>query len=350
MVRSLDRPFDPGSKVERGDADSLSGARKAAVLLLALDDDVASDLLGRLSDAELEALSEEISRLRVVGSETLQIVLESFCDLAGARASGGESRTASRIALEPPSGVASREGDETIDQDGEPFAFLRGLSAEEIEEALAGEPPQALAVALSHVPAARAAEVLERMDAELGRDVLRRIASLEAIDDEAMRQLESGLRRHVSGRRELGPSSARGGIDAAVDILRAAGTRGRTFLDELSGEEPDLAGQIRRELFAFEDIENFGDAKLRALAAAVDHRVAALAIRGAPRRLEERWLAAFSDSRRALVRSLLDESVAVRLADIARAREEIAAIALDLGDVEIEEKPARRRRKPRRRR
>ena len=267
----------------------MPGLTKAAVFILSLNEDAASSVLRSLSDEELSLVAGEIAQSGVVDKETVGTVMGQFLEI----------REATEIAYEGGVDPASRLLQSSLPADraghltellaartgGKRFAFLSEVDAASLVACLEEERPQTIAVVLTQMSSARAADVLERLPADQRKDVIRRIASLDGASEECVQLIEQVLRKHFEGAR-FSSLGDRGGVKAAAEILRAAEEQGvSSFFDDLRDEKPDLAEKVSKYLFNFNDLARFDDRFLTRALKRVDMRDLALALKSSEPKL-----------------------------------------------------------------
>lgn len=326
----------------------LAGLRKAAVLILALEESVASELLQTLSDGELEAITAEIARLGVVDQDTLSTVLQEFDDLSqlhGVLKEGGLDQAIRLVERSfPPE--RSRRLVQLLESNKPhlPLAFLARAQTESLLVFLEAEHPQTVAVVLAHMTASKAAEVLERMPEEKRRDLVQRIASLQGTHDEVLERLEASLRQYVDTAELHTAPGQRGGAQTAADILRASGRSGRDLLNELRGESPDLVEDIWRRLFLFDDLIRLDDRSVQRLLKEVDRHRLAMALKTSSKQLREKIFANLSQRAKEMVLEEMELLGPVRVGDVEAARRDIVETVLGLeesGAIYVEGRGAR---------
>jgi flagellar motor switch protein FliG len=318
----------------------LTGVRKAAVFILSLEEEVATLLLRRLSDADFARIAAETGDLGFVGEDTFTQVFHEFSDLErlhGMVREGGLDR-ASRLAERSFPGEARRIVEHLAEhRGGFPFSFLDGIGIETLMPCLADEHPQTLAVILAHMRPESAAAVVERLDPALRKDVLERIAGLEGANAEALENLEESLREHLDAVR-FEPLGEGGGVKALTEILRAADGMGRDLLDDLREGRPDLAEEVDRRLFVFDDLLRLDDRALQAVLKETDPPSLALALKNAGPEVRAKVLNNVSRRTAEVVEEAMDRLGPVRFADVDAARRGILETVLRLeeaGDLYI---------------
>lgn len=263
----------------------LSGLRKAAILLVQLGRDRAAKVLAMLPDAIVEDLTAEIVRLRDVSSVDADAVLheahESLrsSDVAGR---GGLDLAKSLLA----ESFGSERANEIMERLGAtlaemPFENMRKADARQLMTFLADEHPQTIALVLAHLSPQQSALVLSGFEQGKQADVAHRIAMMERASPDVIRLIERELDRRMStviGPQEL---SSVGGVPPLVAIINRAdrGTE-RMILEGLESLSPELAEQVRAQMFIFEDIVQLDDKAIQLILRNVEASVLSLALKG----------------------------------------------------------------------
>lgn len=286
----------------------LTGRQKAAVLVLQLGRNESARVLGELSETELEDLSAEIARMGSVPPEVCAAVLGEF---AAQLASGGATtrgglQLARDLLLAT---VGADRAEEMLDRLSQsfvelPFAFMQNLDARQIVSFLSDEHPQTVALVLAHLPAGPAAAVLAGLGRELQADVAHRIAVMDRTSPELIRQVESALERRLSSLGVASDLSAVGGLRPLVDIINRAdrGTE-RLILEGLEQRDPELAEQVRAQMFMFEDLAGLDDRAIQLVLREVQVTDLATALKGV------------TDKVRARIQQNMSERAALTLAE-----------------------------------
>lgn len=262
----------------------LTGRQKAAVLLISLGPEKASQIMKQLGEREIEVLSAEMANLRRVLPETTEAVQEELIQQVTARqqvALGGVEFA--REVLEK--SIGRGRADEIIDSlqsgsEGRPFEFLRRTPPEQIYAFLADEAPQTIALVLASLHPSLAARVLAELPAGMQSDVSMRIATMVETNPAVIKDLEDGLRQKLSNvlTQEF---SAAGGVEALAEILNQAGrSTERNVLEAMAEHDGELAEEVRQRLFTFDDIVMLSDRDVQLLLREIDSKDLALALRG----------------------------------------------------------------------
>lgn len=264
---------------------SSPGVRKAAVLLLQMGKEGSAKILAKLRDAEVEALSAEIVRLGNVERSISSAVLDEFHAMATARkhiAHGGIDY-ARDLLVET---LGKDRADEIVDRIGAslveaPFRFMLRADPRQVLTFLADEHPQTIALVLAHMPAQLGSMVLSALATELQSEVALRVATMGRTSPEVVRKVENIIERNVSSLLQPADVSIIGGVKPLVEIInRSDRTTERSILDGLSKLSPELANEIRSQMFMFEDIVGIEDRSLQLVLRQVDGKELATALKG----------------------------------------------------------------------
>ncbi len=264
----------------------MSGRQKAAVLVLQLGRDESSRVLGALNESELEELSTEIARIGNVPHEVSAAVLGEFAGVlaVGPSTTRGGMDLARDLLL---AAVGEQRAGEILDRLSQsfvelPFAFMQHLDPRQIVSFLSDEHPQTIALVLAHLPAGIASSILVGLGRDLQADVAHRIAVMDRTSPDLIRQVESSLERRLSS---LGMAasdlSTVGGLRPLVEIINRAdrGTE-KMILEGLEQRDPDLAEQVRSQMFMFEDLVTLDDRAIQLVLRDVQINDLATALKG----------------------------------------------------------------------
>lgn len=266
--------------------DHLTGAQKAAIVLLKLGRDRAAQIMRLLGERDVTRVTAEIVQAQAIKREDAEASIIEFAMLAKANdalASGGVDKA--RDFLEASLG-AERAG-EILDGLREvmakaPFEFLRRTDPRQVMNFLAGEHPQTVALVLAHLPPEQASIVLGGLEERMQRDVSIRIARLDQISPEVIAHLDHVLERRfgVSATNQAKVDRA-DGVQTLIDILnRADRATERAIFEGLEQHEAELVDQIRARMFVFEDIVTLDDKAIQLILRQVESRELATALKG----------------------------------------------------------------------
>ena len=315
--------------------------RKAAILLVSLPEEDAAELLTRLSEDEVEAVSIEIARLGRFTVEEQEFVIDEFVESNPTLASsGGDWRTA-RLLLEKALGD---EADDAIDQVQQsiaslPFGFLKKVDPQNLLTFIIDEHPQTIAVILSSLKPAYCAEVIAGLPTATQLAVMRRIAKMGQTNPEIINFVERGLESRMSNVMSQSFQNA-GGVATVAEILNVADrSTERALLDGMAQDDPELVEDIRRLMFVFEDIGKLSDKDVQAILKNVETAQWALALKGASDELKDRIMSNMSKRASELLEEEIDFLGPVRLSDVEGVQQQIVDIVRSLeesGEITID--------------
>ena len=315
---------------------SMSGIKKAAILLLSMGKDVASQVLGRLSANEIEEVSRELAELDGIKPEEQTLVLEEFYNLAMAQSyieQGGLAYAQALLEQSLPPEMAHeivKQVTQTIQQT--PFQFLAKTEAENILTFIQDEHPQTIALILSHLSPQKSAEIMAGLAQQKQAEVVKRISAMDQTNPEVIREVEAGLEKRLASVVSQTFEKA-GGVEAAASILNLADrSTEKGILETLETEDPDLVEQIRRLMFVFEDVLLVNDKGIQAVLKEVENDDLALALKTASEELQNKILGNMSERAANLVREDMEFMGPVRLSDVEASQQKIVDIVRRLED------------------
>ncbi|GKV64195.1 MULTISPECIES: flagellar motor switch protein FliG [Sporosarcina] len=236
----------------------MSGKQKAALLLISLGPEVSAAVYKHLNEEEIERLTLEISGVKKVDSSVKEEIIEEFHNIALAQdyiSQGGigYAKTILEKALgkEHAQAVINRL---TSSLQVRPFDFARRAEPSQILNFIQNEHPQTIALILSYLEAEQAGLILSSLPQEMQADIAKRIATMESTSPEVISEIEAVLERKLSST-VTQDFTETGGVDAVVEVLNGVDrATEKTILDALEIQDPELAEEIRKRMFVFEDI------------------------------------------------------------------------------------------------
>ena len=313
------------------------GAEQTAILLLALGETQAADVLKQMAPRQVKRVSRAMSSLGGVSRERAQEVLERFTGrMAEDSGLGGDPEQYLRAVLTQALGDDQAKGllDRVLKGRGtKGLEALEWMEAREVARLLASEHPQVVALVLSYIDSDQGAEVLAELPEGLAGDVTVRLASIDEIDPDALQQLDDILERQLaSGRAGQGPTPM-DGVERAAGLLNALDAdRGQAVMEHLRNTDKDLSDRVEDKMFVFEDLGKLDGRSMQRLLREVDNDRLIIALKGADAHISE---AVFGNmSRRAAnnLRDELDLAGPVRLSEVEAAQKEILATTRRLAE------------------
>ncbi len=265
----------------------LSGAQKAAIILLQMDKERASQVLQALRENEVMDVMAEVARMRPVDFKVVEELMDEFRVLAETHVTvtrGGMELA--RTLLEQ--SLGSEKADEILERVSAsmiemPFEFLRKADPRHVLSFIQDEHPQTIALVLAHIPPDNAAMIMGGLPEGLQREVAQRLASMDRTSPDVIEHIESVLERRLSSVLQPTEMSAAGGVQSLVDILnRSDRATERLILEGLERADPTLADEVRQRMFVFEDIINLDDRSIQLMLRQVDSKELAVALKGVP--------------------------------------------------------------------
>ena len=314
----------------------LTGRQRAAIFLITIGSEVASEIFKHLRDEEVEMLIFEMARLDKVTPEEKEFVLNEFNDLMMAQGfitAGGIDYA--REVLERALGtqkaidVISRL---TSSLQTRPFDFIRRTDPQHLLNFIQNEHPQTIALILCYLEAQKAAMILSSLPHQIQADVAKRIAIMERVSPEVLREIERVLERKLSTLASE-EYAATGGIDAVAEVLNLAdrGTE-KTIIEALEEDDPELAEQIKKKMFVFEDVVLLDDRAIQRVLREVDNQELAKALKSIDAEVQEKILKNMSRRAASLLREDMDFMGPVRLKDVEDCQQKIVNVIRKLED------------------
>jgi flagellar motor switch protein FliG len=316
--------------------EDLTGVRRAAVLMVALQQDTAAKLLRHLDHNRVEEITREIAAIDAISPEVREQVIREFYNLVMARQymdAGGMSWAKALLQKTLPADEARRIMSIIEHQVHEqPFNFLQKTEKENLVTFLQEEHPQTIALVLSHVPSAMATDILQGLSTERQIEVVSRIANMDQTSPDVIKEVERGLEKRLAGL--VSERFERvGGVQAVAEILNMAGrATEKAILEGLEEGAPQLVEQIRRLMFVFEDIIRVNDKGIQAVLKEIDNQELALALKTASDDLKEKIFRNMSERASQLIREEMEFMGPVRISDVENAQQKIVEVVRRLED------------------
>jgi flagellar motor switch protein FliG len=314
----------------------LSGKEKAAMLLIALGPERSAEIFKHLKEDEIEQLTLEIANIRTVSPEDKERVLEEFYQICLAQnyiAEGGinyakeilEKALGTQKALD----VLNKL---TVSLQVRPFDFVRKADPSQLINFIQNEHPQTIALILSYLKPQQASIVLSALPQDKQADVARRIATMDRTSPEVIKEVERVLEKKLSAI-VTEDFTAAGGVQAIVDILNNVdrGTE-KYIMETLEVEDTDLAEEIKKRMFVFEDILTLDNRSIQRFLREVDNNQLAIALKGTNDEVKNKIFANMSKRMAEMVKEDMEFMGPVRLKDVEEAQQKIVNVIRKLED------------------
>lgn len=311
--------------------------QKAAILLISLGPDVSAQIYKHLTEEEIEKLTLEISSVKKVNSEQIEEVLEQFHQIALAQdyiSQGGIGYA--RTVLEK--AVGSEEAQRIIARltsslQVKPFDFARKADPAQILNFIQSEHPQTIALILSYLDNEQAGQILSELPQEVQADVAKRIALMDSTSPEIIYQVEQILEEKLSTTVTQDYTQT-GGIQAVVEVLNGVDrSTERTILDALEIQDPELAEEIKKRMFVFEDIVTLDNRAIQRVIREVENDDLRLALKVASEEVQSVIFENMSSRMAETFKEEMEYMGPVRLRDVEEAQQRIVAAIRRLEEV-----------------
>ncbi len=316
---------------------ALSGKEKAAILLITLGPEKSANVFKYLKEEEIEALTLEIANISSVMPETKEAVLDEFYQICLAQKyiiEGGI--TYARQILEK--ALGTDRANEVISKltdslQVRPFDFIRKTDAKQILNFIQNEHPQTIALILSYIRPKQAAEVIAELSPEKQTDVARRIAQMDRTSPDVIKEVEKALEKKLSSLMMEDFASV-GGVNYVVEILNSVDRNTeKNILETLEAEDVELAEEIRRKMFVFDDIVLLDNRSIQiVLRSDIDNKDLAIALKGANDEVKNLILSNMSKRLAAMIQEDMDFMGPVRRSDVDEAQQKIVNVIRRLQD------------------
>lgn len=315
---------------------SISGARKAAILMLTLDQDQAAEVLKRLPPEAIEEVSREIASVRDIEASQQREVFKEFYHLALANQSlneGGLDYAKMLLTKSLTEEDAKRIIKQVTQQvQTTPFSFLQKAESENLLTFIQDEHPQTIALILAHLQPTKASEILVGLPQPKQVEVVKRIANMEQTNPEVIKEVERGLEHRLSDIVSQTFEKA-GGVNNVAEMLNLADRSSeKAIMEGLEAEDPDLVEQIRRLMFVFEDINFVNDKGIQSVLKEIENDVLSLALKTASEDLKQKIFKNMSERAAELIKEDMQFMGPVRVSDVEQAQQKIVDVVRRLED------------------
>ena len=314
-----------------------SGVVKGAILMLALGEEGASEVMKFLGPKEVQKLGEAMTSMKSIAQNEVETVLHDFNQIADqSSALGVDSDDYIRSVLTKALGddKASSLLNRILGGGGDASGIesLKWMDPESVADLVHNEHPQTIATILVHLERDQACDVLNNFTERLRNDVLLRIATLSGVQPTALRELNDVMTKLLSGN-DVMKKQVMGGINVAADILNfMGGDNESSAMEHLKNYDPDMAQQIMDQMFVFENILDIEDRGIQLLLREVQSDSLIIALKGASEEMREKVFKNMSQRAAEMMREDLESKGPVRLSEVEAQQKEILMIVRRLAD------------------
>ncbi len=314
----------------------ITGLQKAAILLIALGPEKSSNIFKHLKEDEIEELTLEIANTRTITPQVRDEVLDEFYQVCLAQqyiAEGGINYA--KEVLEKSFGVDKARdviGKLTASLQVKPFEFVRKTDPSQLLNFIQDEHPQTIALILSYLSAAQSALIISALPPDRQADVAKRIAVMDRTSPDIIKEVEKVLESKLASLVNQDYTIV-GGVDAVVEILNTVdrGTE-KHIMETLEIEEPELADEIRKKMFVFEDILLLDDRAIQRVLRDVDNSDLAIALKGSNEEVQNAIFNNLSKRLAVMIKEDMEFMGPVRMKDVEEAQQKIVNIIRKLED------------------
>jgi flagellar motor switch protein FliG len=325
----------PKSK-QRLETPAMTGVRKAAILLVLLGDDAASEVFRHLNTPEVQRLTQEIAELSYISSDEAAHVLQEYHQLSLTQeylAQGGQEY-ANQLVVK----AFGKEGASALLEQVLQAQEASVLNLDTLQKAdptqlvkfVEGEHPQTIALVLAHLGVRTATSLLVLLPEKLRAEAVRRLAGMQQFSTEMVKRISVVLHKKLAA---LGEQSRRayGGVSAVAEMLNRVDRRySEEILTAIEQEDPKLSLAIRDLMFAFEDLSSIPEASIREVLNQVDKKTLATALKGASEDLKNHFYKSMSSRAVEMLKEDIEALGPTRSRQIHQAQQEIVNLARKL--------------------
>ncbi|KKM12342.1 flagellar motor switch protein FliG [Clostridiales bacterium PH28_bin88] len=309
---------------------NLTGLEKAAIFLINLGPELSSQVLKILPENDIERLTYQIANTVAVDKDTKAQVVEEFLQISEAQKYllHGGIKYAKELLEKTlgPSRAADIIRRLTENSKIRPFAMIRKTDPKQLVNFIINEHPQTIALVLAHLQSEQASVVLSSLPEDQQAEIARRIALMERTSPDIVREVEAVLERKLSSLVDQ-DFAAVGGVGTLVDILnRVDRSTEKTILETLEQEDRELAEEVRKRMFVFEDIIKLDDNAIRRVLREVDSKDLALALKGSSSEVADKIFRNMSQRASEMLREDIEFLGPTRLREVEEAQQRIVQV------------------------
>lgn len=316
---------------------ALSNTQKCAILMMLLGEDEAAELLGQLSPREVQHLGSAMFSVAEIDQDTVNSVLDEFLSIIKAQTSLGlgagyyvRNVLVKALGEDKADSVLSRITPAASGRNA--IEVLDWMDARSIAEMISNEHPQIMAIVISHLEYSLGADVLQLLPETLRPDVLQRVATLETVQPDAIRELEQVMQKQFTANTTLRASSI-GGISAAAKIMNFTRmTEEQKIMKGLQKVDKALMQSIQENMFTFENLISMDDKSMQTLLRNVDTEELVISLKGADDRLKDKMFGCMSQRAAQNIMDEIEATGPMRITEVQEAQKRVVAVARRLSD------------------
>jgi flagellar motor switch protein FliG len=316
--------------------EALTGTQKSALLMMLLGEDEASEIIRNLSPKEVQHLGSAMYSVQGLDQDTVNRVLDEFLEIIKEQTSLGlgtdsyiKNVMTKALGNDKAQSVLGRITPVSSDR---PIEILDWMDARAIAEMVTDEHPQIISLIISYLEASVGADVMNMLPPDLQADVIRRVATLETVQPDALRELEMVMQRKFAANTSLRASQV-GGVKAAAALMNfTQQDTEQRIMKTLGKDDKDLMQAIQENMFLFENLMDSDDRSLQTLLRSVETEDIVVALKGADDALRDKLFACMSSRAAANIMDEMEALGPVRLTEVQDAQKAIINVARRLSD------------------
>jgi flagellar motor switch protein FliG len=317
-------------------AKKYSSAEKVAILLLGLGEEIAGQILSQMSEDEILKVAEATSKLTQIDQQTYTETANEFLHKLNSPAVARASRPENHVAFVQkvlksalPPDKADRLTAELSKSYQVRITAIDAADAKTLAQIIQKEQPQTMALILSHSPPQKSAEILKLLPQDLQIDVIYRIAHLDPVDPQVIEDLDNHLRAEI--RKRGGTIQTKGGLRAVAAILSSMGRDDEEkILEGVQARDQDLSGEIRKQMFVFDDLTKIRGADMQLLINSVSGQIWKIALKAAKPDLLQHVFKHMSERSAKMLRDDIESTGPTAISEVEKARKKILEVATEL--------------------
>ena len=318
------------------EAPNLSGTERAAVLLMTLGEEDAAEVLRLMGPKEVQKLGSAMASMTNISRHQVTQVLGEFVQIVEEQTALGigteeyvRKMLVAALGEDKAGGLIDRI---LLGRSSKGLEALKWMDARAVAEVIRLEHPQIIAIVLAYLDADHAAEVLKLLPERQRPDIMMRIASLDGIQPQALKELDEILEQQFSGSSNV-KSSTVGGVKAAAEILNfVESSMESEIMEQVAEADTEMADQIQDLMFVFDNLADVDDRGIQTLLREISSETLIVALKGADEQIKERIFSNMSKRAAEMLRDDLEAKGTVRLSEVEAAQKEILSVARRLAD------------------
>ena len=318
------------------DVANLTGAEKVAIILMALGEEVAAEILSHMGPKEVQQVGVSMASMESVSKEIVEATLHEFIGELQKETGLGvgaddyvRNVLVSALGEEKAGGMIDRI---LLGGNTKGLESLKWMDARAVAELIRNEHPQIIAVVLSYLDSDHSAQIISELPENTRHDIMMRIASVDGVQPAAMAELNEILETQLKGSNGM-KSSAFGGVKTAANILNFIDSSNSTnIMEKIKDMDDDLGGQIEDLMFVFADLVDVDDRGIQTMLREIQTDMLVLALKGAEPDLQEKIFTNMSSRAADMLKDDLESKGPVKVSEVEEAQKEILVIARRLAE------------------